>query len=854
VAFEQWDQGAGRTQYDYAINGIPFLSGASKDNPYARSTAAYRKEQIDTSAEPGEQSLGGWWYRSQSSCDLGAGIKYFDTARAGDTISRRYADSHNVNPFTPGQVTLLNKAYTVSLPTTKKISYIAAYANEYDYAGAGVGSPDAHAITGGYLVVADNELYRVTQFKNGYQPGNQPYVDFSIKKIFELTRVIEVPTPETEITNLIVVGKYYYFTVNANTPLVYRGSIESWAAPTVLYQASQQIFAPASTRVAGQFPAYQPSFRTKETYRPNSLIGYAKGLLWITFGSYLWTVSPTPTETAPINLVPAVGIDVDSKHLTFIVDGYPTAIVDGPSGVYISTVSKSQVSRIYTSTIDDTAGGLIATLNAAYVIAELPGGEEITSMLSYLGTYLAIGTDRGVRFAAIDGGGRIVMGPLNTESDMPVEALYADGNFVWAGGALSDGYSGLYRIDMSRPTSQQEYRFAWSKDFNSSSTTTVDSSQIVGVASATPGYDINDFTPGVTPVDLLPARPLAFATGTALYVENPRMQVDSGWLQTGRIRFDTTEKKNFEYLRVNYISGSVTNPSGGGRVLVYDDFGLIAAHACTNGIDEQYFDAYGSSTRTSLLSQSYRFVLVRDQASNTGPTFKSYQVKAQPAGIRQRSIRLPLLCMPIETSYTGQTANRSVWDRISQLETLEESGATVLFQDFGTGEERAAIIEEMQFIAVGQPTTRAQKADPGGIVVVTLRTVDESVHSSSSIIATLAGENSAVPVIGANISTHRVIAHLPKGRTRYDVYVAEYPDGVACPISAGIGTFNNTTNTANTVSTNWTADISFAPGWYVLYASAIDLVTHNVFEVRQWFELDSDLNVIAVTDTDPLEV
>jgi hypothetical protein len=64
--------------YDVAIAGYPFFLFNSDDNPYRRVTAQYRKQQIDQTREAGEQTLTGWWLRSQSSFHFGAGIKFFE--------------------------------------------------------------------------------------------------------------------------------------------------------------------------------------------------------------------------------------------------------------------------------------------------------------------------------------------------------------------------------------------------------------------------------------------------------------------------------------------------------------------------------------------------------------------------------------------------------------------------------------------------------------------------------------------------------------------------------------------------------------------------------------------------------
>ena len=93
--------------YDVALNGYPFFLGASDETPYRRVTAQYRKQQIDQSREPGEQTLTGWWVRSQSSFHLGAGIKFFEPVQE-ESLRFQYTESKGVDVWTRGQATLLN--------------------------------------------------------------------------------------------------------------------------------------------------------------------------------------------------------------------------------------------------------------------------------------------------------------------------------------------------------------------------------------------------------------------------------------------------------------------------------------------------------------------------------------------------------------------------------------------------------------------------------------------------------------------------------------------------------------------------------------------------------------------------
>ena len=93
--------------YDYAFNGIPFLSATSEQYPYRRQLIDIRKQQFDASNDPGEQSLTGWWLRSQSSFTGGAGIKFLEPT-SDERVMRSYDYSYGLDVWTEGQVSLLN--------------------------------------------------------------------------------------------------------------------------------------------------------------------------------------------------------------------------------------------------------------------------------------------------------------------------------------------------------------------------------------------------------------------------------------------------------------------------------------------------------------------------------------------------------------------------------------------------------------------------------------------------------------------------------------------------------------------------------------------------------------------------
>jgi hypothetical protein len=99
--------------YDVALGGMPFIYAVSDERPYIRQTAPFNKPQFDNNQEPGEQSLTGWWIRSQSSFHSVTGIKFYDPS-GGETTAHRFADSSNVDVWTKGQVTLLKETTNTS--------------------------------------------------------------------------------------------------------------------------------------------------------------------------------------------------------------------------------------------------------------------------------------------------------------------------------------------------------------------------------------------------------------------------------------------------------------------------------------------------------------------------------------------------------------------------------------------------------------------------------------------------------------------------------------------------------------------------------------------------------------------
>jgi hypothetical protein len=152
--------------YDVSFGGLPFFLTTSDENAYRRVTAQYRKNQVDMSREPGEQTLTGWWLRSQSSFHLGQGIKFFEPQQ-DESLRFQFTFSKGLDIWTKGQATLLKDVSSYSSVTnglqTNKRPYQAARSIRYS-------SKDAVLVWDGYKIDKVEADGTVVSFVS-YTPG-----------------------------------------------------------------------------------------------------------------------------------------------------------------------------------------------------------------------------------------------------------------------------------------------------------------------------------------------------------------------------------------------------------------------------------------------------------------------------------------------------------------------------------------------------------------------------------------------------------------------------------------------------------------------------------------------------------
>lgn len=630
-------------RYDYAIDGIPFFSAASSDIPYQRDTADWLRDSLDVTAARGEQSLSGWWYRSQSSFHLGAGLTYFDPMTTDDIeVGYRFADSMGVDIWTPGKVTLLRDTSSVlTIDSGDDNPCLAMYEI------GGPGSP-LETYESGVLASSGGTLYKVKA------DGTHVTVDYGAD-----TESDDTP----DIFSLVVSGPKYYVASNAG---IFSGSLYEWindSTPGTAYY---------------EFDVSDEQYSKRMAWIKDRFIASVRNRVY-----ELTIDDDTDPETLPDPLF-------EHPLKGFQWSGFAS----GPDCIYMSGYRGHQ-STIYATTLETTEAGATPTLSVPYVVVDMPQDEMVLSMVSYMGTYLVLGTTLGVRVCIIGSDGQVTLGPLSIESDNHVNALTASGKYIYAGGSYKDSKTGLYRLDLSNPVDAQRLLFPWARDIAYSDSDEIESVAEIGATGR-----------------------MAFATAAGDVVfGSASTLVTSGYLTTGKIRFNTWEKKVPQYLKVatGKASGGTIQPAWVDEADTAHN--LTSISASTTVFDTDMDAADGEAHQW----WSYKFTL--SKSGSNSPVLCGYQVKANPNAVKPRSIRVALMCSLTENPPYGRKVTRSTWDRITDIESRERSGELVWFQDFGTGEERLVVVDRVQFIQSYIPEQPAERADPSGVLVVTLRTV-----------------------------------------------------------------------------------------------------------------------------------
>jgi hypothetical protein len=611
--------------YDYAIAGIPFLSAITDNRPHTNRMAPIRKEQFDNFAEPGEQSLQGWWLRSQSTFNGGAGVLYQDPDN-DNQFNYRFANSLGIDCWTSGQLSLLRNSVafgSTALPNN---------------------------VVRGYVTVSGI---------NAYWQMDQHNLD---KKTATVTSAIIAGAAE-DLLDMTSTGATY---IVAKSTGIVKGV--DGGAPTTIYND-------ATT---------------------NAIIEFVKDRLIYCKNNQVYQLLLSPA--GPPAALPTAIYTMQDPSWTW------QSITDGPSAIYVagSSGTTSQIHK-FNPTID--SGGL-PILQWQGVTATMPAGEIINTIYSYVGSFVGIATNKGFRVGEIDQNGDIAYGPLSIEVTGGCKTIVGNDRFMWTGSTNQhDGSSGLYRVDLGNQIQEQttkSVRYAYARDIYAQS-------QVARVVSLTMFGNSN--------------RKVFALNQVGSYREQASELLPQGFLDTGRIRFNTEEPKLYKFFNMR-----VPTPLGGN----------VSASILTEGggviPTVTYSPTLGGGTKDIGISQptgpqnwlALRFTLFRGATDTSiGGVLNGWQVKALPGSIRQRIITHPFLLFDEETDRGGQVIGYDGYtqERLSAFEAVARAGDVVLFQELAAQLVTQVVIDDFEFQQTGPP---GPDGPSGGYLTVVMRTVAES--------------------------------------------------------------------------------------------------------------------------------
>jgi hypothetical protein len=703
--------------YDIAVNGLPFFLNSGDDTPYRRVTAQYRKQQIDQSREPGEQTLTGWWLRSQSSFHLGQGIKYFEPAQ-DESLRFQYTESKGVNVWEKGQVTLINDV-DVGHNTTTAIQ--------------------SNGKPGQYL-----RSIEWTKSGNSYQ-GCLLLDGYDMNKVYpNITATVTTKALTSNVATLTTStahGMAVGMTVEVSgVDVTFNGSytITAVTSTTLSYaKTASNVLSSVTTGTVLSNDTHFQDYAVVGAYKIYAYCDDGVYAYWIaliddagTDKTAMYkkllnddaTVSPTEMFKTTSIIVNTAQMEFTKERIVTCINNkvfevsttataLPTAVYTHPVDNFVYTTITSSGAAIYCAGYSGgqsniqkftlTTAGAMPTLTSAITAAEMPVGELIFRIYYYLG-YMLIGTSKGVRVAAVSDDGSLAYGPLLFESEQPVYDFAARDRYVWCATNV-DGAPGTTRIDLGTQIGQLIFPYAWDTYYNGTTNRRTTACAFIN------GTDRLAFTTNYTTTD------------GAVYIETATdtgRLVAEGYIQTGYIRYNTTENKLFKVLfpRFDSANGGLSIQSIDSLGNEYN-LGSFAQEAIIQEINTQY--PVGPQEYVG-----YKFTMTRSSTNNTkGPLLTGYQLKALPAVPRQRLIQYPLLCFDRESDKFGVMVGYEgrAWDRMQQLEAVENAGDSIRIEDFRTGESYIGLIEEMDFI--NRTPTDKRFSGFGGILVVTIRSV-----------------------------------------------------------------------------------------------------------------------------------
>lgn len=402
--------------YDLSINNIPFILKIDNQNPYRRETAQYKKEQFDNSTEPGEQSLTGWWIRSQTSWHNGAGIEFYEPGTDYEHVSHRFYDSRGIDIWNIGELRLLKDVF-------------------HSYTGAnGILAVAGQSSAGtNYIVSGDSAGYLKKLTLNGNSAATVTNYTLAAGH----TSGGATPNLFKSVTSD---GTRYFAACDV---AIHAGNIDGTGSDVVIHRHST-----GGVHIIKFTKGYLLFGEARSLYVINDLTDPLTSTGHSTSGS---TLSSLPK--------------MSHENPNFVW----STIEGGNKFIYAGGYAGSD-SEIWAIPFGDNAGILEPDPSAAIQVVQLPYGEIVNAMQFYLG-YMAIGTNKGVRIARVADDGSLTLGPLLVETEFAVTGFVSNGNYIWASTAVAgdNGFDNavLLRIDLSTQFDDGTFAYAYDLQYES---------------------------------------------------------------------------------------------------------------------------------------------------------------------------------------------------------------------------------------------------------------------------------------------------------------------------------------------------------------------------------------------------
>jgi hypothetical protein len=648
-------------QYDYAIGGIPLLSATGDTRPDTEKPVPQRKDQFDAFKDPGEYSLNQWWLRSQSSFSGGAGIVYQDPDTQGTAKNIRFAQSLGVDPFTDPDLLGL-------LRETEQCTAIGGTNSGFAYLASQING------FGDCVWVARGDTVEMRQVAAS---------DLTINS----TAVIPTSGSTQSITGDIATFK------------AVSGIVETYFA--VVFMADY-----SSVANSGIWRVDEGSAAATRIYQPPANINFptiakARGLIAFGSNNSLYMLDPYAAANTALPVSPNAAIPVDQTIVS---------ITDGPDAVYVGANDDLR-GYIYKSTFD--TNGLV---NGLTLTAVLPDGEKINDCQAYVSTFMVITSNSGIRVGSFTSSGisygpQILTVPVTPgDSGFGKIAFYGNRAYIATlGESQHQGSKGIMAVDLGTLINDTNTGAV----FNPYCTWTY--------------FPAN--TDAVQDVCTTRTGRVAFSAEAGIdakvYVEHESKLIESGFLDTGRCRFNTIEPKLFKYFSIRTpvpLLGEVT-------VAVLDDSGGMTNYVTYGpNLDPGTGDIATPNPGGPRNWEALRFTLRRSATDVTvGGELDSWQIKALPGTLKQRMLVHQFLCF---NSMEDKTGNRIAGDQqsisiLTAIRQMCQRGDTVTFQDLAQDISTQVIIDDYQFTMLTTPGPN--KENYGGYLTVTMRTVADAV-------------------------------------------------------------------------------------------------------------------------------